>query len=325
VEENKQLWRVPLAIGVGLIYGLLTRLSWGYAPWQELLGTPVSASYLFLTPLVLGVLVSIVGMLIVPSRNIVMWGVLMPLLAVTIGTVVATITGLEALFCVLVAFPIIAGMAVMGGLFTTVLMRELGKKRTYFYTSGIIFLPYLVAPFEQMIELPREEITITNTIIVQASPDEIWDQIASVPEIKPEEIRNSWIYQLSFPRPRAATLDYHGVGGKRIATFEREVSFFEVIDTWAPPEVLSFSIEADPAFIPANAFDEHIIVGGRFYDVLDGTYRIEPLSKDRCRLHLTSNHRLSSHFNRYAAWWSRLIMEEIQTTILEVVAKRVTL
>ena len=315
-------WRAPIAIGVGLLYGLLTRLSWGYEPLQQIFGTPVSGSYLFLTPFVLGILVALVGMAISPSRNMLIWGLSMPLLAVFMGSIAAFATGLEASFCVIVAFPILAAMAVLGGLLGALMMRGMGSRRTYFLTPGFIFLPYLVAPFEQLLQLPPKEISITDTIEVDASPSEIWNEIASVHEIQPQEIRNSWIYQLGFPKPKAATLDYEGVGGKRVATFERDVSFFEVIEVWSPPETLSFSIEADPAFIPANAFDEHIIVGGRFYDVLDGCYQIEPLSPNRCRLHLTSNHRLGSNFNSYAGWWSKVIMKEIQTTILEVVAKR---
>jgi len=266
-------WRVPIAIGVGLLYGLMTRLSWGYEPFQHFLGTPVSSSYLFLTPFVLGSLVALIGMLLAPSINISVWGVGMPFLAVIVGTVAATWTGLEAFFCVLVAFPILSAMAIMGGLITAGMMRVLGPIRTRFYASIVVFVPYLVAPVEQLFELPSEKISITNTIEVKASAETIWQEIASV-------------------------------------------------DIWSPPELLSFSIEADPAFIPANAFDEHIIVGGRFYDVLDGTYQIEAISENHCRLHLTSHHRLSSNFNAYAAWWSRLIMEEIQITILEVVAKR---
>lgn len=315
-------WRSPIAIAIGLLYGLLTRLSWGYEPFQQFLGTPVSGSYLFLTPFVLGLLVAIVGMAIAPTTNIPVWGVGMPFLAILVGTFAAIITELEAIFCVVVAFPILMAMAIFGGTLGAVLMRSLGKKRTYFYCPGFLLLPFLVAPLEQLLDIPPAYLTITDSIEVEAQPETIWDEIASVPEIHPEEIRNSWIYRLGFPKPKAATLDHHGMGGRRIATFEREVSFFEIIETWDPPRSLSFSIEADPAFIPANAFDEHIIVGGRFYDVLEGTYRIEQLSENKCRLHLTSSHRLGSNFNGYAGWWSKVIMTEIQTTILEVVAKR---
>lgn len=70
------------------------------------------------------------------------------------------------------------------------------------------------------------------------------------------------------------------------ATFEREVLFFEVATHWEPQRKLSFTIKADPDFIPQTAFDEHIIVGGRFYDVLDGSYEIEPHSDGTSILHL---------------------------------------
>lgn len=246
----------------------------------------------------------------------------MPFVAVLFGTIGAIIFELEAIFCVVVAFPILLIMAILGGTLGAVLMRGLGARRTYFYCPAFIFLPYAVGPLEQLLQLPHRQITITDSIEIQASPEVIWKEIASVPEIQDHEIRNSWIYLLGFPKPKAATLDYERVGGKRVATFEREVSFFEVIDTWNPPETLSFSIEADPEFIPANAFDEHIIVGGRFYDVLHGSYSIERLSSDSCRLHLTSTHRLGSNFNSYAGWWSNVIMSEIQSTILEVISKR---
>lgn len=315
-------WRAPIAIVVGLLYGLITRLSWGYEPLQGILGTPVSASYLFLTPFVLGVLVAIVGMAISPSRNIAIWGVLMPMLATFVGSIAAIVTTLEASFCVIVAFPILIAMAISGGIVAALMMRGMGSRRTYFYTPLFIFLPYLVAPLEQLLQIPPKHISISDSIEVDASANVIWQEIASVPEIQSHEIRNSWIYRLGFPKPKAATLSHKGVGGKRIATFERDVSFFEVIETWSPPEILSFTIEADPAFVPANAFDEHIIIGGRFYDVLDGTYQIEVISANRCQLHLTSNHRLGSNFNSYAGWWSKVIMNEIQATILEVVAKR---
>lgn len=315
-------WRAPIAITVGLAYGLLTRLSWGFEPLQGLFGTPVSASYLFVSPFVLGALVAIVGMAISPSRSIPVWGFLMPMLAVLVGSFAAIFTGLEASFCVIVAFPILFAMAIFGGTVAAVMMRGMGSRRTYFLTPLFIFLPYAVAPVEQLLQLPHRQISITDSIEIEASPEAIWNEIASVPEIQSDEIRRSWIYRLGFPKPKAATLDYEGVAGKRVATFERDVSFFEVIETWAPPETLSFTIEADPAFIPANAFDEHIIVGGRFYDVLDGRYHIERLSPARCRLHLTSTHRLGSNFNSYAGWWSEVIMSEIQTTILEVIARR---
>ena len=63
------------------------------------------------------------------------------------------------------------------------------------------------------------------------------------------------------------------------ATFEREVSFIEVATHYEPQRKLSFTIKADPDFIPQTAFDEHIIVGGRFY-LLHGS--ILEIIRTRC-------------------------------------------
>jgi hypothetical protein len=135
-------------------------------------------------------------------------------------------------------------------------------------------------------------------------------------------VPSRWIYLVGFPKPIAAVLDRDGVGGVRTATFERDVSFHEIVTTWEPPRALAFTIKVDPDFIPHTAFDQHIIVGGRFFDVLDGRYEIESLSSTTSRLRLTSHHRLTTRFNAYAGWWSEKIMRQIQGSILEVIRAR---
>ena len=59
-----------------------------------------------------------------------------------------------------------------------------------------------------------------------------------------------------------------------------------------------------------------------FYNVLDGTYEIEPRNDGACILHLSSTHRLSTRFNGYAGWWSEWVMDQVQGSILEVIRKR---
>ena len=69
--------------------------------------------------------------------------------------------------------------------------------------------------------------------------------------------------------------------------------------------------------------DEHVTIGGPFFDVLDGSYRIEDHGDGKLTLHLESHFRLSTHFNSYAGIWTDLIMHQIQDDILSVVKKRV--
>jgi hypothetical protein len=309
-----------IIIGCGLLYGGLSRALFGIDALAMWHGGAASATFLFLVPMAMGSLVAFLGMTLGQPKSLTYWGVSAPLLCFLIGMVISLVTGFEATFCLIVAAPILIAMTLFGGLITAGLVNRFGGGRLQ--VTAVVLLPYAVAPFEQMIALPEEILTVRNRVEIRASPEQVWDQIASVPEISRDELRWSWVHALGFPRPLAAVLEGEGVGSVRIATFERNVSFFERVTDWQPGKTIAFGIEADPQFVPANAFDQHVIVGGRFYDVLDGRYDIEDAGKGKVVLHLSSDHRLSTHLGRYASWWSERIMDEIQGNILEVIRKR---
>jgi len=63
-------------------------------------------------------------------------------------------------------------------------------------------------------------------------------------------------------------------------------------------------------------------VGGPYFDVLEGTYRIERLNDRQVLLHLSSKHRLSTRFNFYAGLWTDFIMRDIQRNILRIIKRR---
>jgi len=68
--------------------------------------------------------------------------------------------------------------------------------------------------------------------------------------------------------------------------------------------------------------DEHIRIGGPFFDVLRGEYVIEPPPNGKTRLHLLSQHRVSTDLNWYARFWTDGVMSGVQETILTVIQKR---
>ena len=98
--------------------------------------------------------------------------------------------------------------------------------------------------------------------------------------------------------------------------------FVERVTAWEEGRRLAFSIEADTKHIPATSLDEHVTIGGRYFDVLDGEYRLEVLPAGGTRLHLTSHHRLTTTLEPYAGLWSDAIMRSIQRRILEIIRYR---
>lgn len=266
-SERRTWW---IVIGCGLLYGGIARSAFALELLQHWLGGAASVTFLFLVPFAMGALVAFLGMTFTGNRSAGYWGVGMPMVCLCIGGLFSMVFGFEAMFCVLIAFPILGLLSMLGGMTSVLVMKKFSRGRTYI--SAVVLLPYAVAPLEQMIALPERTLTVENRIVIDASADEVWRQIASVPEIRRDELSWSWVHALGFPRPLAAVLEGEGIGAVRVATFERDVSFFERVTEWVPGKSIGFTIDADPDFVPANAFDQHVIVGGRFYDVLDGRY-----------------------------------------------------
>lgn len=310
--------RRPLLI-IALIVSAYALASWlafssRQLEWLQI----VSISFIYTLPCSVGALVCFLGYKL--DRPSQFWAYFAPALSMLLLGLCSWLLWMEALLCVVVATPVLMIMAFVGGLIMSLILKRADRGRlsmTFF-----VLLPYAVSPIEQMWQAPHETRVMRNAVTIKASPQTVWDHIYQVPAIQKSELPAQWIYVIGFPRPLAAVIDRQGVGGRRHATFERDVSFFEVVTTWEPQHKLSFTIKADPDFIPHTAFDRHIIVGGRFYDVLDGTYEIEPREDGTCELHLSSTHRLSTRLNWYAGWWSEWVMDQVQGSILEVIRKR---
>lgn len=324
-EENTELegfskvWRVLLPFLTSLAYGLISWLSFAdKIPFQEFFQLQiVSWSFLIGVPLALGALTAYLGIKL--NGRTFFWSYVAPSLSFVIGVFLSFASQMEALICIVVAIPIMILPSFIGGLIVSLSMRKRDLRR--FEMNVLVLLPFFSGLLEGLWEQPAELVTIKDQVEVRASAETVWKHIASVEEIQEEELPSQWIYRLDFPKPLSAEIDHHGVGGTRLATFEREVTFFEKVTEWEEEKKLSFTIHADPDFIPKSAFDQHIIVGGRFYDVLDGTYEIEK-TPEGCVLHLESTHRLSSPFNAYAGFWSEWVMNQIQGSILTVIKNR---
>ena len=173
---------------------------------------------------------------------------------------------------------------------------------------------------ESNIKAPVKLVTTTTSIEIAAAPSAIWPLVVSVDSIRPNERRPALFTSIGFPQPIAATLDHQGVGGTRTASFDRGIVFREVITDWVPQSRIRFTIDAST--VPSQALDEHVRIGGPYFDVLTGTYELKPISPSRTLLVLTSEHRVSTRFNPYATWWANRIMTSIQKNILYVLRAR---
>lgn len=306
------------AIAVG--YGLAARLWFG---WKLVWGdggkavfAVMSVAFIFVVPTGIGFLGAYlsgeprfwrsIGRAIVPA-----------LIALGASLLLAW----EGLICIFLWLPLFVGLSALGGAVAYLARRLLGERSKRSALGIAVALPLGVGLTERAFEAPSDARHVATELVVAADPASAWAEIVEVPAIRPEEHGFAWSHAIGFPRPIAAVTTGKGVGSLREASFERGIVFYERVTEHDEGRLLSFTIDADPNTIPAQALDEHVTVGGPYFDVLRGTYRLEPVPGGT-RVVLSSDHRLSTHFNAYASLWTDFVMRDTQTYILAIVARR---
>lgn len=234
--------------------------------------------------------------------------------------------GLEGLIClVIIVGPFVVSSAL--GVSVAYLARRwlTSNDRMKLPVLAAVFLLPLASSTYNDSTPPAPQIVIQHdSLHIVAAPAAVWPLVLRVQPIADDELPNSWVQTIGFPRPRHAILDTARVGGIREAVFDGGLSFTETVTAIAPERLLRFSIAAHPDQIPAQTLDRHVTVGGTFFDVLEGEYRLAPMPDGTTMLHLTSRFRVSTRVNPYAAWWCRRIMGDIQQRILRVHQLRAT-
>lgn len=239
---------------------------------------------------------------------------------VTCGLVIlaSLLVGLEGAICVVFASPAMLLLASLGGL-----VAGGQSARTRVDVPVAILLPWMVMGLEHGTTGPTKHVVTTTQIEIAAPASAVWPLVVSVDSIRDGERRPAFFTAIGFPRPIAATLDHPGVGGVRTASFDRGVVFREAVVEWVPERRLRFTIDARA--VPTTALDPHVTIGGPFFDVLTGTYELQPVSPTRTVLVLRSEHRVSTRFNFYAGWWADRVMASVQHNILFVLKERAEL
>ncbi|KAA3439240.1 hypothetical protein [Rufibacter hautae] len=310
----------------GIAYGLASRAVFALEDFRYLRteGEPLfqtyglmTMSFMFLVPFVIGLITAYHQDTVTSSRKIAM--ITMPFYAVVGLIGISVISGKEGIICALMALPVFLFMALLGGLLG---VHFFERNRSKAHVSLWLILPFALAPLENHLGLTERIFTEHTTIIINASEQAVWDNITRVSRISETENNGSLFQFMGFPRPIEAELDTVAVGGIRKAIFARGLFFTERVTQMEPQRILAFSIEADPNSIPPKALDEHVLVGGKYFDVLEGRYEIEKINPNQIVLHLSSQFRLSTRFNFYSGLWSKLIMRDIQENILKIIKQR---
>lgn len=312
-----------LAVGFATLYGLALRMLFGVT---EGLTEIMSISFLLLAPLVVGFLT----VYLIKSIKNYSGAFFMPWLTSLAILVITVFFNVEGTICWMMIYPLFAVAAGVGGVFALFLRRrneDKTNKEPRSFTSKwslpfILVLPAAAGVAEGDRILSRLDFIISESVVIEASPEVVWKELTNINAIPQEEQSFSFSELMGFPAHISTTLDTLAVGGKRLATYEHGLYFNETIAEFEEGKRMVLNIHTDPTKIPPTVMDEHILIGGKHVDIEQDTYTIEKLSDSSCRLTLSSRFWINTPFNWYTAIWAKYLMSDILSGEIELIKER---
>jgi hypothetical protein len=305
-----------ISMVVALAYGMTGEVFFQQAS-DVLLGT-LSISFLFLVPLGIGAVT--VALASPALRGSWPYAIFAPWAACALLGVAVLILAMEAWICVAMGLPIFFVMSSLGG----ALMRWWFLRRQDRGSSGflglLILTPLLFSPLEAQWQSPTTIREVKTSVLVAASAEAVWAEFVTVPKIQPDEERFAWFRMAGLPHPVEARLANPGVEGVRYASYDNGMKVIEPVQVWELYDRYRFGVLLDHENSQRTPLWSD--VAGEHLQVQWVEYRIELLSQELVRLHLTSRYALATPVNPYAAAWVDFLLGDFQFYILDVVTGR---
>lgn len=303
---------IIIGLVLGIVYGLIARLLFESDGMYQ----TMSIAFIFGVPAIIGAITVYFG----TERQKSSWvfKICMPWVSILSFLLITIITYLEAAICVVMLLPVFMLLASLGGiLICEFIDRSQNKQQTL---NIFLALPFLLAPIESQFTSPTTINTINTEIIINADKETVWNNIKSVKAIKDEELRWSFSHFIGIPKPVQSELTEERIGGTRHIKWERGIRFREKITDWKLHDSFSYEVLVD--HIPPEAIDKHVEVGGKYFDVLNGGYKLTKIDQNTTKLNLKCTYRVTTKFNFYSKLWADFILDDFQVVILDVIKER---
>lgn len=208
------------------------------------------------------------------------------LLAAGLGGLALIALALEGLICILLATPLGAGVAVLGG----EIGRAIARSRHGGSTPAMccVLLPAVLA-FDAAMP-PSVMLDSYDEIEIGAPPAEVWRVLTSADSIRPAP---GFVFRLGLAYPVRAHIAGEGEGAVRIGQFSTGLSR-ERITEWRPGRALAFDVVSQPpAMIELSPYENvHAPHVSGYFETRRTRFELVPLDSGRTRLIVRAAHEL---------------------------------
>ncbi len=232
------------------------------------------------------------------------------------GTLVLMI---EGWICAIIIIPLFAMLGAIGGLTMGAICRFTNwPKQTL---MGAICMPFALVPIEGQFPVPQRVEQVERSIVVSGSPADVWGQIVNAPAINADEIEAAWLFRIGVPLPLSGAVSESGSERVRKVRMGKAIYFDEVITDWHEHEYLRWTYRYHADSFPRDALDEHVVLGGHYFDILDTSYTLLQRTEGT-EVRILTRYRLSTQFNWYAAPVARFLLGNLAEANLNFYRRR---
>ena len=193
----------------------------------------------------------------------------------------------EGAVCIVLAAPLVAIMAMLGGLLGHAIAMA-PRRRSRMSLMNLAALPAMLGLDHAL--PPMAHFDSVESVVVAAPPAAVWDAVVHmgpIPEAPPPPF--SW----GLAYPMRGEIRGQGVGAIRVGVFSTGVAY-ERVTQWEPNRKLSFIVLSDPPTMRELSPYEHVnaphVTG--YFRTLDARFTITPLANGHTRLTLATRHEL---------------------------------
>jgi uncharacterized protein YndB with AHSA1/START domain len=284
-------WFWPLLAGAGA--ALVLRIAFSGGP-----GHPFSAmlgSFVYFAPAVCGaVTVYMAERIERRSWGYYIWAPWVSTALFVIGTLLVFI---EGMICAVVIVPLFAVMGSVGGLAMGLVCRVTNWPKPALYSFAM--LPLVLGAIEPHLPNPDRFSNTSRTLFIAAPAERVWHELNNARDIQPAEVDDAWAYRIGVPLPLAGVTEEMPEGRVRKVLWQKNVHFEEVITEWQPGRLLKWRYRFAPDSFPAGALDDHVMIGGQYFDLRDSAFTLTPRDGGT-ELRVDVSWRVSTRFNWYA-------------------------
>ncbi len=293
----------------GAAFGVLMRVLFGALP-PALQGL-MSWAFLIGTPFVAGAL-TVFGAR--ASRPGIGFSLFAPWITVFLMFLGCAVTQLEGLICLALMAPLFFASASLGGVAMRLALRALDRSQSRL--MSVAFLPIVMMAFEGYVPLQDRQLEIRRSVHIEASAETVWQEILTARSIRPDELPFSLTHLIGVPKPlegvNVETVD----GEVRFSKWEHGVNFRAAVTERREHEAISWRYIFDEHSFPKGSMDEHVAIGGRYFDLLDTTFLLTPLVDGSTQLEIVAHYRVTTSINFYAIPATKVLGRDFLDTIL---------